>query len=93
MQNTFNYVYKTKGVCAREIEILLEGPYIAKVEFIGGCSGNAQGLSSLLVGMEIDDVIDRLEGITCGSKLTSCPDQLVEALWEIIQMHRLKAEA
>lgn len=93
MQNKIHYVYQTKGVCAREIEIHLEGPYIEHVEFIGGCPGNAQGLASLLVGMEIEDVIQRLEGITCGNKMSSCPDQLTEALWEIIEMSRLKAEA
>ncbi|QSX08618.1 TIGR03905 family TSCPD domain-containing protein [Alkalibacter rhizosphaerae] len=93
MQNKIRYVYKTKGVCAREIEIELEGRYISNVEFIGGCAGNAIGLSSLVVGMDIEDVIQRLEGIPCGSKITSCPDQLSEALCEIIDMSRLKAEA
>lgn len=93
MLNNRPYIYKTKGVCSREIEIELEGRYISRIEFIGGCPGNAEGLSSLLVGMDVEDVIDRLEGIQCGNKVTSCPDQLATALWEIIEMNRLKAEA
>lgn len=93
MLNKIRYLYKTKGVCAREIEIELEGRYISNVHFIGGCDGNAQGMSSLLIGMDVEDVIDRLEGIQCGNKVTSCPDQLATALYEIIAMIRLKAEA
>ena len=73
--------YKTSGVCARQIgiEVLNDGT-IDKVEFCGGCDGNTHGLSKLLVGMKKDEVIKRLEGITCGSKPTSCPDQLAQIL-------------
>jgi uncharacterized protein (TIGR03905 family) len=76
--------YKTSGVCSREInfEIDEETNTINMVEFKGGCSGNANGLSRLLVGMKVDDVIHRLEGITCDFKPTSCPDQLAKALKE-----------
>ncbi len=74
--------YKTSGVCSREInfEIDENTNTIKKVQFLGGCSGNASGLSKLLVGMKVDDVIALLEGTTCGFKPTSCPDQLAKAL-------------
>ena len=74
------FTYKTKGVCAREIEIQLEGEVIAAVRFIGGCSGNTQGVSALVKGMTVSEAISRLEGIRCGFKATSCPDQLAQAL-------------
>lgn len=77
------YNYKTKGICAREIIIELNDNIIKSVEFIGGCNGNTKGLSSIVKGMNIDDVIDKLKGITCNSKSTSCPDQLAHALEEI----------
>lgn len=79
------YTYKTKGVCSRSIVIELEGETINSIKFEGGCNGNAKGISSLVVGMNIDDVIDRLEGINCGFRGTSCPDQLAKALIEIKQ--------
>lgn len=76
-------IYSTKGVCARQIEI--EVGYdniITNVKFLGGCAGNTQGVARLLVGMSVDDAISRLEGIRCGFKPTSCPDQLSKALKE-----------
>lgn len=75
-------IYKTTGVCSSQItfEIEEDTNLIKSVHFTGGCSGNANGLSSLLVGMPIDDVIQKFEGITCGYKQTSCPDQLAKAL-------------
>ena len=76
------FTYKTKGVCAREIEIALEGNVVAEVRFVGGCSGNTQGVSALVKGMTVEDAISRLEGIRCGFKSTSCPDQLATALKE-----------
>lgn len=79
------YTYKTKGVCSRSIVIELEGETINSIKFEGGCNGNTKGISSLVVGMNIDDVIDRLEGINCGFRGTSCPDQLAKALIEIKQ--------
>lgn len=76
------YVYKTKGVCSREIIIDLDGDTVKSVEFVGGCNGNTKGIASLVEGMKIDEVVDRLKGITCGFKSTSCPDQLATALEE-----------
>lgn len=73
-------VYKTKGVCSREIHFDIENDIIKKVTFIGGCAGNTAGISSLVKGMHIDDVIERLKGIDCNFKGTSCPDQLANAL-------------
>lgn len=73
-------VYKTKGVCAREIDIELDGDTISSVKFVGGCSGNTQGVAALVKGMKVKEVISRLEGIKCGPKSTSCPDQLATAL-------------
>ena len=77
-------IYKTKGVCAREIHFELEGDVVKSVEFIGGCDGNTTGISQLVAGMNAKDVIKRLEGVTCGAKATSCPDQLSKALREAI---------
>lgn len=73
-------VYKTKGVCSREIHFDIKDDIIQKVTFIGGCAGNTAGISSLVKGMHVDDVIDRLKGIDCNFKGTSCPDQLANAL-------------
>ena len=72
--------YKTHGVCSREIIFEVEGNTITHVNFIGGCSGNTQGVSKLVEGMDIDEVIKRTDGILCGARPTSCPDQLARAL-------------
>lgn len=72
--------YKTKGTCSQEIEIELKDGIIDSVAFIGGCNGNLQGISALVRGMKPQDAIDRLKGIHCGMKPTSCPDQLALAL-------------
>ena len=77
------HIYKTKGVCAREIEIEVENDVVKSVKFLGGCAGNTQGVAKLVAGMPIDQVIDRLKGIRCGFKSTSCPDQLSAALEQI----------
>lgn len=74
------YSYKTKGTCSKEIRFEVEDGILKNVEFIGGCNGNLKGIGSLVEGMEVEDVIERLEGITCGFKPTSCPDQLAQAL-------------
>lgn len=74
--------YKTSGVCSRMIHFEVEDNIVKSVEFVGGCAGNAQGVSRLVEGMEVDDAICRLEGIQCGSRSTSCPDQLARALRE-----------
>lgn len=75
-------VYKTSGVCSREIDIEIDETTktVKTVHFIGGCAGNAKGLSKLVAGMPVDEVIKKLEGVTCGVKPTSCPDQLATAL-------------
>lgn len=74
--------YQPHGVCSRQIVIDVEDGIVNSVKFVGGCSGNTQGVAALAKGMKVDDVIDRLEGIRCNSKPTSCPDQLAKALKE-----------
>lgn len=76
--------YATKGVCSRKIDIDVQDGVIVKVAFLGGCSGNTQGLCALLEGMTVEDAIKRLDGIKCGPRPTSCPDQLANALKEYI---------
>lgn len=76
------YVYKTQGTCSRAIEIEVEGDIIKSVHFIGGCTGNTQGVARLAEGMKVDEAIKRLKGIQCRGG-TSCPDQLATALMEI----------
>ena len=75
-----NYTYKPSGVCSRQIDIEVDGDTIKEVRFTGGCAGNTTGIASLVKGQKEDDVISRLEGIHCGFKPTSCPDQLAKAL-------------
>ena len=72
--------YKTNGVCARTITADIEDGKVYNLKFEGGCNGNTKGISALVEGMEIEEVINRLEGIKCGFKGTSCPDQLAQAL-------------
>ena len=72
--------YTPKQVCSRKIDIDVEDGKIVSVKFSGGCAGNTQGVASLLRGMSVDEAISRLEGIRCGFKPTSCPDQLARAL-------------
>lgn len=72
--------YKTKGTCSKSIDFEVNNNIITSIHFAGGCDGNLKGISRLVVGMNIDDVIERLSGVTCGFKSTSCPDQLAHAL-------------
>lgn len=74
------YEYIPRGVCSRKMVFDIEDGVIKSLEVIGGCNGNLKGIGSLVVGMKLQDVIDRLEDITCGSKPTSCPAQIAEAL-------------
>ena len=74
------YTYTTKGTCSREIIFEIEDGKLTNVQFIGGCNGNLKGICSLVEGMSAEEVIARLEGTTCGSKNTSCPDQLATAI-------------
>ena len=76
--------YKTRFTCAMEIDFDLDGDVVSNIEFIGGCNGNLQGISHLVEGMDVDEAISRLEGIQCGFKTTSCPDQLAKALKEAV---------
>ena len=73
-------VYKTEGTCSREIEIEIEYNIVKNVKFVGGCPGNTLGLSALCVGQSVDYLIEKLQGIKCRTKPTSCPDQLSKAL-------------
>lgn len=74
------FTYKTNGVCSRSIDIEIENDTLVSVAYTGGCNGNLKGISALVEGMGIDEVISRLEEIKCGFKSTSCPAQLAEAL-------------
>lgn len=74
------YTYVPRGVCSRMIEFETEDGVIKSCRFIGGCHGNLQGISALVKGMKVTDAIDKLEGINCGGRGTSCPDQLSKAL-------------
>lgn len=74
--------YETSGTCSRMIQVAIEDGRIVDAGFLGGCNGNLKGIVSLIKGMKIDDVIERLNGITCGVKGTSCPDQLSKCLIE-----------
>ena len=74
--------YKTHGTCSRMIIVETEDGVITDCKFVGGCAGNTQGVASLVKGMKVDDAIERMQGIKCGFKNTSCPDQLARALME-----------
>ena len=77
------YTYKTKGTCSTNIELEVEDGIVRNIAFWGGGNGNLQGLSRLVAGMPVKEVISRLEGIRCGGRPTSCPDQLCKALHEM----------
>ena len=79
------YEYKTKGTCSQRILFEINDNILTNVQYLGGCHGNLQGISKLVEGMEVNEVIRRLEGIHCGMKPTSCPDQLARALKEAIE--------
>ena len=74
------YEYKTSGTCSQRILFDVENGKVKNVQFIGGCNGNLKGIAALIEGMDMDAVIERVQGITCGMKQTSCPDQLAKAL-------------
>lgn len=78
-----DYVYYPKGTCSREMHISYEGDTITGLDVIGGCNGNLKGIAALVKGKKIDDVIAALDGVKCGGKSTSCPDQLAQALKKI----------
>lgn len=74
------HVFKTSGVCAKEIHFDISDGVVTDINFINGCAGNLLGIKALVTGKPIEEVIEKLKGIPCGSKTTSCPDQLAEAL-------------
>ena len=74
------YEYKTSGTCSRSILFDIEDGKVKNVQFIGGCNGNLKGIAALVEGMDVDTGIARVQGVTCGMKKTSCPDQLAQAL-------------
>ena len=76
------YTYRTKGTCSRSITFDIEDGVVRNVQFEGGCNGNLKGIGAIVDGMKVEDVIDKLSGIRCGFKSTSCPDQLAKALME-----------
>ena len=75
-----NYTYKTSGTCSRQIDFSVENGIITDVHSTGGCNGNTQGVAKLCIGRKVEEVIQLLEGIKCGYRPTSCPDQLAKAL-------------
>lgn len=80
------YTYRPAGVCSRSISLEIDDNHIIKsVSFVGGCNGNTQGICSLVKGMKAEDVIERLRGINCNGRGTSCPDQLANAIEEAIK--------
>ena len=86
------FSYKTKGVCSNTIQFEIENNILTNVSYQGGCHGNLQGISALVEGMSVDEVIQRVKGIRCGFKDTSCPDQLAKAL-EAAKVNIEKAKA
>ena len=80
--------YSPKGVCSREIDFEVVDGKLHNVKYIGGCNGNLQGIGALVEGMEIHDAINRLKGIKCGFKTTSCPDQLASALQDYLDNNK-----
>lgn len=78
------YQYSTQGTCSYQIDLDVEDGVIKDIQFYGGCDGNLQGICSLVRGMKVEDVLPKIEGIRCGMKTTSCPDQLACALRQVM---------
>lgn len=78
------YQYFTQGTCSYQIDLDVEDGVIKDIQFYGGCDGNLQGICSLVRGMKVEDVLPKIEGIRCGMKTTSCPDQLARALRQVM---------
>lgn len=83
--NKMKYTYTPHGVCSRQIELEVEDGIVKELKVIGGCNGNLQGISKLVEGMKVEEVIKRLKGIDCAGKGTSCPDQVAKALEEMLK--------
>lgn len=75
-----DYVYKTSGVCSKQISFSIDNGIVSNVRFVGGCNGNLQGIGKLVDGLKAEDVERKLKGISCGGRPTSCPDQLARAI-------------
>lgn len=82
------YEYFPRGTCSRKMIFDIEDGVVKSLEVIGGCNGNLKGISSLVTGMKLEDIIARLDGITCGSKPTSCPDQIAAGLRKFIEENK-----
>lgn len=78
------YNYKTKGVCSKNIKLEIENDKLVDIEVIGGCNGNLKGIRSLIIGMNLNDIIEKLSGIKCNFRDTSCPDQIATAIKEYL---------
>ncbi|MCQ2485406.1 MAG: TIGR03905 family TSCPD domain-containing protein [Clostridia bacterium] len=76
------YTYKTTGTCSRAIQFDIEDGIVSNVKFTGGCNGNLKGIATLVEGMSVEEISNKLSGMTCGFKNTSCPDQLAKAVVE-----------
>ena len=84
------YSYQTQGVCAKEMRFTVEGGLVTRLSFQGGCSGNLLGISRLVEGMPVEEVIARLEGVRCAGRASSCPDQLALALREVMGQEEIR---
>ena len=82
------YTINPVGVCSMQINVKIEEDIIKDVKFIGGCAGNTMGISSLLIGMKVEDAIQKLKGIDCRGRGTSCPDQLAQGLERILEQNK-----
>lgn len=82
------YEFYPRGVCSRKMVFDIDNGVVKSLDVIGGCNGNLKGISSLVCGMKTEDVIERLSGITCGSKPTSCPDQIASALKKYLEENK-----
>ncbi len=92
MSNEEIIQYQTSGTCCQMMQVKIKDNKVMDADFYGGCNGNLKGIKSLIKGMEVEEVIERLEGITCGAKPTSCPDQLAKCLIQYKQKQYSKAE-
>ena len=86
MIDTFSYI--PKGTCSKKIKIEIKNDVISSVDFMGGCPGNLLGITRLIKGMEVNEVLDKFSGLKCGTRNTSCPDQLAKALFEYVNKNR-----
>lgn len=82
------FTYKTRGTCSSQITFDLDGNVVSNVKFYGGCNGNLKGIANLVEGMTVEEISEKLSGVTCGFKSTSCPDQLARAIVEAYQSNK-----